>query len=135
MSTLSQVRSAIKTTINAAYPDLMGYNTVPDVTQVPAFVVEPDSCNYQIGMGSCQEWMICIYILVPRTETRLAQDKLDALIAHSGIPEVLRQNYTLGLSDVDSILMTMDGYGGNFGTAKIEHVGARLNLKVIVTTP
>ncbi len=135
MSSLPEIRAAIRDTIKADYPKMMVYNTVPDVAQVPAFVIAPDTCNYQIGMGGCIEWNFCIYVLVPRTETRLAQDKLDALIAHDGIPGTLREGKYLGLEGVDATLMKMDGYGGSFDTAKIEHVGARLHLKVIVTSP
>lgn len=137
MPTLVQVRDELTNTIVNAVPSLIGYSTVPDVAQVPAIVVHPDSCNYQIGMGNCQEWDFSIYVLVSRTETQVKQDELDSYLSTSGsnsVPAALRAaGATLGLSGVDATLMRMSGYGGSWDSARVPHVGARLHVRVIIT--
>jgi hypothetical protein len=136
MSTLAQIRDGISSTVSAAVSGLVCYDTVPDVTQVPALVILPSGCEYTVGMGKCQNWSFELYVLCARTETRLAQDKLDAYLSLSGansIPLALRSNPSLGLSDANAVLRRMSGYGGEFSSAKVPHVGAVLHLDVLVT--
>lgn len=136
MSTLSQIRTAFKTVLEANISGLTVYNTVPDVTQVPSVVVMPMACDYMIGMGSCQSWNVGLFVLCPRTESRLGQDQLDAYLSRSGtnsIPVVLRANPTLGLADLNVTLRKMSDYGGQWDAARISHVGAMLHVDALVT--
>jgi hypothetical protein len=136
MSTISQIRDAFKTTLEANISGLITYDTVYDVVQVPCAVVMPEDVNYVIGMGNCYCIDFGLYLMVPRTEVREAQDKLDAYLSRSGassIPVVLKANRTLGLSDVDVTLRKASGYGSEWEVAKVPHVGAKLHVEVLVT--
>lgn len=136
MSTLSQIRTAFKDTLEANISGLTVYNTIPDVTQVPCVVVAPDNCDYLIGMGNCQNWGIRLNILCPRTESRAGQDRLDAYLSRTGadsIPVVLKNNPALGLSDLQVTLRRMSDYGGEWAAARISHIGASLHVDALVT--
>lgn len=135
MPTLQEIRTAIRDTIAANVPEIVGYRTVPDVRQVPAFVVEPDEANYLVAGGNCSRWQFCVYVFVARTETNYAQDVLDAFISANGtssIPAVVKANPFM-LDGVQVVLKGMDGYGGHYSAASIPHVGARLKLDVLIT--
>lgn len=136
MPTISQVRTGLKDTIIAAVPSLFGFDTVPDVAQVPCIVVRPGKLDYLVAGGTCWEAMMEVYVLVTRTDAGGAQDQLDAYLSTTGtrsIPAALRATPALGVVGVDAVLVSMDKYGGNWELARIAHIGAQLNVRVLVT--
>lgn len=136
MPTIRTVRTAIADTVGAAIPGLICYRTVADVVQVPAMVVRPEKCDYVVGMGTCQQWVFRLYVLVPHTETNANQDQLDAYLSTSGtnsIPAAVRANPSFGVPGVDGLLTEMTGYGGTWDAAKVPHIGAQLTLRVLIT--
>lgn len=136
MPSLTQVRTGLITTITTAVPELIGYATVPEVTQVPAVIVRPEKVDYMIGMGACQQWTYAVYVLVARTSSTVNQDQLDAYISATGAKSVvaaLRATPGLGLSGVDATVESMEKYGGEWETARIPHIGAQLNVGVLIT--
>jgi hypothetical protein len=134
-SSLSEIRDAIKSTITQV--GLNVYETVSDVQNSPAVVVLPAEIDFTKAMArGGDEYKFDLCVLVARTETRLAQEKLDQYITGKGplsIREFLFVNSSLGLPDVDCIVERMRGYGGSFDTAGTNFVGAVLRLCVTVT--
>lgn len=135
MSTLGQIRTAFKTTL-ASITGLTVYDQVYDVVQVPCVVVMPEEIEYVIGMGNCQCITFGLFVMVPRTEVREAQGKLDAYLSRTGsnsIPALLKASPALGLADIDTTLRKASGYGSEWEVAKVPHVGAKLTVEVLVT--
>lgn len=134
MATLTQIRTALKDTIKAVLTDVEGYDTVPGVTQVPGFVVEPADANFTVAMASGEDlYELNIFMLVGFTDIRDAQTQLDQYVSGSGpksIRQIVYNNSSLGLNNTDAMVIRMSGYGGHFQAAKIEHIGAMLRVKV-----
>lgn len=134
--TLAEIRAAIVTTAQANIEmELFEYAKVPDVAQVPAIIVMPLSAKYVVNMGDDATWEFKVYILTSRRDTDTGQDDLDELISHYGpnsIPKAINSNEGgLGLDGaVTALCYAMDGYGGTFQSAKIDHVGAILKVRV-----
>jgi hypothetical protein len=135
MATLQEIRTGVKTVLEANISGLIVYDTVAGVTQVPSVVVMPRSGTMSVGMGDCVEWTFELFVLVPFTEFNLGQDALDDYIDFTAgsIPKVIKSNATLGLSGVDASVVRMSDYGGEYKSASVQHIGAQLELKVIVT--
>lgn len=139
MATLKEVRQAIGRTLEDNLGAVLNvYDTMPDVTQLPAAVVIPHQANFAISMQrGTDEWEFRIPVLVPRMDYEVNQDSLDDFLSGSGansVRRVLYENPTLGLNDgTDAFVSGMLGYGGKFETAQINHIGAI--LKVTVRTP
>jgi hypothetical protein len=132
---MSQIRDAIKSTVSQV--GLNVYDTVPDVSNSPAVVVLPVEIDFTKAMARGGDtYKFDLAVLVARTESRAAQEKLDQYITGAGpksIREFLFHNSSLGLPDVDCIVEKMRGYGGTFDTATTNFVGALLRLCVTVT--
>lgn len=137
MSSLSEIRDALASTIqNGVATTVYGYDTVPDVAQLPAVVVIPDSADFtgafQRGLD---EWKFNVYVLVRRDSVEIRQDTLDGFITGAGpdsIRQVLYNDDTLGGVVIDAMASGVEGYGGEFKTARIQHTGAI--VKVVVRT-
>lgn len=133
MSTVSEIRTAIGTTLSGAITDLQVYRTVPDAVLNPGLVVMPNSADFTVAMGrGLDTWTFSLYVLASFSEPELGQNALDKLVAGSGprsIRQVVFQNRSLGLPDVDAHISGMSGYGGQFEAAQIEHIGAILTLE------
>lgn len=134
-SSLSQIRTAIKATISQA--GLNVYDHEVDVQNSPACVVKPADALFSgaMRMGG-DTYRFDLFVVVARTDTRLAQEKIDQYVTGQGpksIREYLFHNSSLGLPDVDSMVEKMSGYGGTFDTAGTNFVGAVLRLCVTVT--
>lgn len=133
--TLAEIRAALVETIkDNLVVEIFEYANVPDVAQLPAVVVRPMSANYVVNMGDDATYNFQVYVLTSRRETGVAQDDLDALVSHYGpnsIPLAINNNMELGLGGaVTALCMGMDGYGGQYTTAQIQHVGAILKVRV-----
>lgn len=135
MASLSAIRDGIKTTIGGI-ADLEVYDTVPDVTVVPAVVVWPAEADFQIVMGrGTDRYEFDLYVLTQRAVADEGQNDLDSYITGAGassIRQVIWNSRTLGLVDgTDAHVSGMSRYGGSFENAQVPHVGAVLRLGVL----
>lgn len=134
MATLSAIRDAIASTLDAAIPTLHCYDTVPDVANLPAVVVIPATTDFVAAMGrGTDTHTLNLYVLAAYMNADLGQAALDELVAGSGaksIRQVIWNNRSLGLVQTDAHISGMSGYGGNFNLAQVEHVGAILTAIV-----
>lgn len=137
MATLTEIREALADAIaDGVAAEMSVYERVADVAQVPAAVVMPRKADWAVAFArGTDEWTFDVYILVGRSDTTSSQEELDEFLTGAGpnsVREVLFNNPTLGIADVDAFASGMDGYGGEFQTARVSHVGAI--IKVIVRT-
>lgn len=142
MASLAEIRTALKTTLNAAIPGLNVYAQVPDVTQLPAVVALPAPpsttglvCDFNGAFGrGLDTWHLDLYVLVSRTDSVLAQQALDQYVTGAGPKSIRRIVYEvpdLGLADgTDAHAEGVRDYGGEFRTAQIPHIGAVVRLTV-----
>jgi hypothetical protein len=137
MPTLSQIRQAIDNTVQNNIPGLRGFNTVPNVSQLPAMVVTParDTADFTGAMGRGMDvWRFDLYVLVQLGEAATAQDSLDNYVSGSGprsIRAVIYEHPDLGLGDdTDATCEGVRDYGGRFQDAGIKHLGAIVRLTV-----
>jgi hypothetical protein len=108
MATLAAIRDGIKDTIEANVTGLRVYDVVEDVTLPPAVVVLPAEADFDVAMGrGTDTWTF---------------DR-----------QVIFNNKTLGLSDVNAHISGMSRYGAEFEAAGVEHIGAVLRLIVHTT--
>lgn len=135
MASLSDIRDELKSVIVAGVPDLIGYDTVPDVVQVPAIVICPEDADFSGAMArGLDTWIFHLYVLVGRTETREAQESLDRYISGDGPASIRRVLFGVDplTPDGTQVFVTgVKGYGGAFQTALVPHVGAILTLKIL----
>jgi hypothetical protein len=134
MSSLQAIRDAIKATVEAQIPGVFGYDTVPEVANLPAVVAMPDSADFAVAMGrGADTWELDLAVMVPWTDSDVSQDALDQLVTGAGpksIRQVIFQNKTLGLNDVNAFISGMSDYGTAFEMASVEHLGAKLRIVV-----
>lgn len=135
MSGLEAIRDAIKTTIEAAVPELHGYDTVPEAANVlPCFIVIPFTADYVVAMGrGLDTFEFDLLILVSTSDMNIRQDDLDAYVSGSGarsIRQAIFNARTLGLAGTDAHISQMLEYGARFVVAEFDHLGARLRLIV-----
>lgn len=133
-SSLTDIRVALKQTM--AQAGLEVYDTVTDVVNTPAVVIEPGKIDFTNSFHQGGDtYNMNLYVLVANTDPRNAQQLLDQYVTGKGpksIRDFLWQNSTLGLSDVDSVVTQMDGYGGKFQDSGFQMIGARLRVVVTV---
>lgn len=142
MASLSAIRDGIKTVIKGQISTMNVYDTVADVTHLPAIIVGVDpkeSADFTGAMGRGMDtWNILVYILVARgTDVVAAQEQLDQYLSGGGpksVREALWNRPELALSDgTDLTVVGLEKYGGSFDTANIPCVGAI--LRTVVRTP
>ncbi|MFJ9848575.1 hypothetical protein [Streptomyces sp. NPDC101150] len=137
MASLAAIRDALKATIEANVSGIRGYDTVPDVTNLPAFVIQPVAGDFTGAFArGMDEWTFDLYVLVSSADSRRSQEALDSYITGAGsssIRQALFSNSDLGLSGVDAFVSGVRGYGGSYESASIHHIGAI--LRVCVYTP
>ncbi|MYV58040.1 hypothetical protein [Streptomyces sp. SID3212] len=135
MASLKEIRLAIGKTVLDVLSEMNVYANVPDVVNVPAMVVGPPRADYAKAFNrGFDEWEFEIYLLVGIPEITQSQDNLDMYVTGSGpksIREIIASNPSLGDVVSDSMVMTMDQYGGSYANCGLPHVGARLTLKVL----
>ena len=138
MATLQAIRDGIANVIKGQIPSLHVYDTVPDATNFPAVIVQPDpkkSADLQGAFARGMDtWHVLIYVLVPRgTDVRAAQEKLDRFITGGGdrsVREALWNRPDLGLAETDLNAVGVEAYGGSFDTANTPCLGAILRTEV-----
>ncbi|MEU7904112.1 hypothetical protein [Actinoplanes sp. NPDC049118] len=134
MASLTAVRAAVKTTLEAAIPSLRVYDKVPGIAQVPAAVVEPVTADFLVAMGrGTDTWQFNLHVLVADAEESLGQAQLDEYVSGAGTKSIRAAVFaarTLGLSNTDAHIAAVTAYGGQFESADIAHIGATLRLVV-----
>lgn len=135
MATLQEIRLAIEKTVHDVLSEMNAYANVPDVVNVPAIVVGPPKADFAVTFNSgMDEWIFELYLLVGIPEITQSQENLDMYVTGSGpksIREIFCNNPSMGDVVTDSMVMSMDQYGGSYGNCGIPHVGARLTLRVL----
>lgn len=135
MSSISQIRAALKTTIAAAIPALAVYDRVPESLSIlPAVVIVPTASDFAVAMGrGVDAHEFDVFVLVTRSDDGLAQTALDTYITGAGsssVRQAIFQNRSLGLSDCDAHVFGMASYGASWEFAAIDHIGAALKVRV-----
>lgn len=138
MASLSEIRDALAKTIRAHVDKpLHAYATVEEMVNVPCVMIEPFRADFegafQRGMHT---WDLYVYVLGPRAPgSGVGQELLDQLVSGSGpnsVVQILDEHPDLGLAGVDAQCHGLKGYGGMFEWAKVPHVGAILQVRVVV---
>ena len=138
MASLSSIRTAVKTTLEAGITLIKVYPTARTVTVIPeggaAVVVAPSTADFVVAMGrGTDTWAFDLWVMVNTADDELAQNVLDGFVTGDGtnsIREAIFNARTLGLSGTDAHVSGMSGYGLRFESAGIPHLGATLNLTV-----
>jgi hypothetical protein len=125
------MRDVLKETIRASIPDVMVYDTVPEVSHLPAVVIEPLNATSSSFRNGLDTWIFDFSIMVARQETSVSQNTLDDLLDGPGsVPKIL---YSASLDDLDVYVQNMHGYGGSHPANGLPHIGAVLRVKVTRT--
>lgn len=137
MASLTQIRTAVKTTLEAAISGLTVHRTVPGTVNLPAVVVRPapdDTANFLVAMGrGADTWQFDLLMLVARADAQLSEDDLDGYITGAGstsIRQAIFQAKTLGLSSTDAHVAGVSGYGAAYEVGGVTYLGAALRLVV-----
>ena len=134
MSTLTEIRDAIKTTIETAIPALKVYPTIPDSVTLPAVVGMPDEVDFSVAMGrGTDTYEFDLIVLVSTGDMDVAQRQLDGFVTGAGSSSVRQAIFkarTLGLADVDAHVSAMTGYDLSSSVSSMDHVAAMLRLVV-----
>lgn len=141
MASLTAIRTAVKTTLEAVIADLVVHPTVPDSITVDSagVVVRPppeEFVNFNVAMGrGSHTYQLDLIVLANFADAGLAQEALDAHITGAGpksICAAIFSNRTLGLSNTDAHISSGFGYGAQYEVGSNQYVGAALRL--VVTT-
>lgn len=137
MSSLSQIRTALSSTITAAIPGLQGYPRLPEVTNLPGFVVIPRTTDFEFTMGrGFDQINLDVIVLVSRRDDQLAQIELDDYVNGFGAKSIRQAVWNtrgLGLADVEAAVTGMSDYGAQFEVGALDNVGARLSVRVLTS--
>lgn len=138
MATLAQIRTAWKTTLEAAVSTVQVYPTIRSVTAIPeagaAVVIIPTGTDFLVAMGrGTDTYLFTLLLMVNPGDDEIAQNTLDAHVTGSGsssIRQATFANKTLGLASTDAHISGMSNYGARFESAGIDHIGAVLSAVV-----
>lgn len=135
MSSLANIRAALTKTIEDNVQDeLYVYQNVPDELEYPALVVRPDMCDFTGAMKrGLDTWKFDLYLVMTRADTENAQEILDDFATSGGlnsIRQAIEDNDSLGLDDTTAFVRALKGYGGEFETARVRHIGAIFKVEV-----
>jgi hypothetical protein len=136
MSTATQIREALKATLDANLPTLTTYAKVSSVQVLPAVIVQPDTADFVTFGRGTDQWNFKLIVLCAQADDAIGQDSLDAIVTSQGagsIRQVIFQNPTLGLADVNAAVTGLTDYGGQYDSVGIQHVGAILHLQVLTS--
>ncbi len=136
MPSLTQVREAVKTTLEANLTGVTVYPKMPGQVNVPAVIVQPTAADFDVAMGrGLDTWPLTLVVLVAKADDALAQDKLDPYVdggGSSSIRKIVFDNKTLGLADTNAHVSAMANYGGQWDIGGYMYAGAALTLVVNV---
>lgn len=136
MASLSAIRSALADTIGAAIDDLTGYPTVPEVANLPAFVVMPRAVDFTQAFGrGVDRYDFDVIVLVSRRDDELAQADLDEYVNGFGeksIRQAIWNARDLGIG-VDATVTAVSDYGAQYDVGDISNAGARFAVQVLTS--
>ena len=136
MPSLSQIRTALVSTITTAVPALKGSDKVPESIIVPAILVAPRAADFQRAFGrGLDGYTFDVIVLVSGRDDTLAQGDLDVYVngfGSSSIRQAVFNARTLGI-DVDASVTGMADYGANWTFGATDYVGARLTVEVLTS--
>jgi len=138
MASITEVRNAIKATLEAAIPGLTVHARMSGVANVPAVVVRPVEADFEVAMRKgLDTWTYTLIVLTSRADEVASQDKLDEYVDGGGersIRTAIFNNKTLGLANTDAHVSGMSDYNGQHAVGPITYAGAELRL-VVHTKP
>lgn len=140
MATISAVCRAlsdtVKNAVNEAGQTFYGYEDVPDQSQYPCILVEPDGADYLTSFGqSTDQWILRAFVICSREpNASVGQRLLKQLVTGWGpisIPKIIYENSSLGLPGTTAVAMSMGAFGADFESNQLTSVGAILTIKVL----
>ena len=115
MASLSQLRTAIGTTLRAGLTGVRVSDTIPDKPEFPAVVIVPSTADFEVAMGrGTDTYRFELQVLDDRASSRRAQLRVDGLVSGSGagtVRGVIWANRSLGLADTHAHVEGMTDYG------------------------
>lgn len=136
MASLAQLRTAIKTTLEANLTGVNVHRKTPGSAAGVVIVAQlaEDSANFTVAMGRGSDtWNFDLLVLVPASMLDTSQDALDDYVTGAGsksVRQVVFNNRTLGLASTDAHVSAMGGYGADYVLGQTQYVGATLRLVV-----
>lgn len=139
MVNISDVRQGLADTISAGVTSpLYTYANVEEIQNLPAALIEPASSDFEVSMNRGSDYVdFNVFVLVSRADPKSAQIVLDGFISGDGPDSIRRAIYDkddLGLGpNVDATLHAMRGYGGSLESYGTVHIGAVLQVRVLIS--
>lgn len=139
MASLTQIRSAVRVTLELVVGGLTVYRTVPDSITVNSVgvIVRPapdDTAAFDVAMGrGVDTYRLDLVVLANYGDADLAQDALDEYVTGAGaksIRQAVFNNQTLGLANTNAHVARMSGYGAQYEVGGAQYVGAVLHVVV-----
>jgi hypothetical protein len=135
MASLAEIRTTLKDTIEAAVSDLQVYEKAPEQVNLPAAVVLPTQTDFVQAFGrGLDVYEFDVLVLVSRRDDDLAQTDLDEYVNGFGAKSIRQAIFaaraTLAALGIDAFVVGMSDYGAQFNVGDIDHVGARLRVRV-----
>ena len=138
MASLKQIRTAVKTTLEANLTGINVHRTVPGSAAGVVVVCRPaddETADFIVAMGRGSDtWRFDLLVLVPSSSLAPGQDTLDDYITGAGnksVRQVVFNNRHLGLTeDTDAHVSGVFGYGADYRLGNTDYLGATLRLTV-----
>lgn len=136
MATLAGIRDALKTVLEETITGLQVYPRIGSALILPAVVVAPAEEDPLVTSGRASvSWQLDLHVIASAADTELGQYALDDLIDTGGDRSIIAALFDtdLGLDDTDCLVSGMTGYGLQWESIALDHVGATLRLLVHTT--
>lgn len=133
---IATIREALATVLETI-SGLEVYPTVPDISMLPAAVIEPDTGDFEVAMGKGTDtYTLKVYLLAQRAVAGQGQSDLDALCSGFGTRSIRAKvfaNRTLNNNVNHAHVAGFENYGGVREDATVDHIAAEVRV-VIHTT-
>jgi hypothetical protein len=134
MTTMSQLRDALKTRLATIGGDLSPYDTWPGIINTPAALVMPIQADFHLAMGSpgYEEVKFEVLLLLQVGDMEYAQDDLDAYVDPSGVKSIkaaIEGDVTLA-GIADSLIVSRFRDYGELGVNGVQYIGAVFEVTV-----
>lgn len=137
MTSLTQLRAALKSIIETTLTSVTVYDLVPESINAPAVIVVPKTADYEKAFGrGFDTHTFELLVIVSRADDQVAQSAIDPYVTGAGassIRQIVWNARTLGLSDSEARVTQMTGYGDTFTFGNIDYFGARLTVEVLTS--
>lgn len=138
MASLTDIRTAIKTVLEAALTGVTVYPRPAGQVNVPAIIVKPADANFDVSLArGTDSWQLDLTVLVAKADDVLAQEKLDPYVdggGSSSVRKAIFDNKSLGLTDTNAHVSGMSDYDGQHVVGAETYAGAVLRL-IVHTKP